>query len=131
MPRGLGKKNPANSKRIAPVSRQHFPHHLDIGADAMLFRRSEHKTTDRLDRFAAATDDTTGVFRMKADLINMHPVPLLALDRGLLGMLDQPGDDVFEEFLNGEGGFHRAVEGNLIRAQKRGEPDGTPLFTET
>jgi hypothetical protein len=83
-----------------------LPLHRNLRTDAMLLREGTHEALDRLDRPATPSDKTSTILGVGTDPVKMHSGTLPVLHRSFLGVLDETGDDVFEEFLDGSGGFH-------------------------
>jgi len=82
---------------------------IDRDPEAVFLGRGYGQTPDRAYRPAIATDDPPGVVPMKANPIEMTPIPFLVRNAGRLWMGNQTGDDVFEVFSDGETGIHECL----------------------
>jgi len=70
----------------------------------------EGQAPDGSDGFSVFADDSTGVFRVKPDFVDV-PISLFTMkDSGMLGMLDQLGDHIFEIFLDGDFYLHNGKD---------------------
>src|SRR5690606_5787391 len=107
--------------RSAPLARPSaVESNLYVRPDLMLLRRGAHQAANRADGLATASDDAPTVLRVKLNAIEMHAVTLAVLDGHFIGMGDETTDDIVEEFLNGEGGFHGIFD------TKKGVPRAPP-----
>ena len=85
----------------------------------MIFQRGGHReVADGADGSAAFADDASDIVRVQPDAKLVTVTVQIMQNTGPIGMIDELGDDVFDEFLNGERCFHNDSGGN-------GKPDST------
>src|SRR5262245_51597980 len=81
-----------------------FLNDFEPSTQPLLGATREQQRSNRVYRHPLSANDFADILRMQPQFINGRPFPLDRRHGDVLGMLNQPFDDVFEKGLHGRGG---------------------------